>query len=530
MKNIILTGFMGTGKTTVGKELAKKLSRNFIDMDERIEYLAGKSVAKIFSEDGESIFRRMESNLCAELSKQQDLVIAAGGGALVNPDNKMLLEENGILICLDCNIDELVKRLDKGTDRPLLNVADRHSEILKLLDSRKALYEQISYHIDTTRSTLESLVDDIVNIVSMSKLSIHFPGGKYQAFIGENSLLYLGEILRSNGISTKRRIAIVSNPVVAPIYGHKVELSLQKSGYQSFFSLMPDGEQYKTLNTVSQLYEQFLEGGLTRQDIVLGLGGGVVGDVSGFAAATYLRGVSFIQIPTTLLSMVDSSVGGKTGVDLPQGKNLVGAFKQPLVVVIDPCTLATLPIEELRSGVAEVIKCGILKDIELFSTMEKKAGEDPTWWQNQLGVTAIIQALNVKISIVEEDPYEEGIRIILNLGHTVGHAIEKISNYTVQHGMAVSIGLVASARIAEDINLAESSFSDRIEEILKAWKLPTSLNGYSINDIIGAMSFDKKKQDNQIRWVLPNTIGNVTINTNVPISTVQKVLLSMGAK
>ncbi|MBM4432015.1 MAG: 3-dehydroquinate synthase, partial [Chloroflexi bacterium] len=285
----------------------------------------------------------------------------------------------------------------------------------------------------------------------------------------------------------------------------------------------------KTLSTVAALYEQFLAVGLDRKGAVLSLGGGVTGDMAGFAAATFLRGLPIVQVPTTLLAMVDASVGGKTAVDLPQGKNLVGAFKQPALVVIDPAVLATLPPEELRCGVAEAIKQAVIGDAGLFVALEKAAG-DLSLWQGEEGAGWIARALRVKVQIVEEDPFEQGRRMVLNLGHTVGHVLERLSAFRLRHGEAVSIGMAAAARIAMELGLADPALADRLEAVLLAWGLPVRCPPFASWAICQALAYDKKRQQRTLRWVLPRSIGQVEVVEDVPLYVVESALCRLGAR
>lgn len=520
--NIIITGFMGTGKTTVGREVARRLGRPFVDMDALIEERAGMPVARIFTEAGEATFRAMESALCAELSASDGLVIATGGGTLVAPENRERMLASGVVILLTATPDEILRRIGDDTTRPLLQVPDPRARIVELLAARREAYAAIPWQVDTTNLSVEEVVARVMEIAAIETLAVRYPGGKYPIFIGRGTLAHVGGVLRSVGVPEGSRIALVSPPTVASLYGESVGASLRAAGFRPFPCRIPDGERHKTLATVTSLYEQFLAGGLDRQGTVVALGGGVTGDVAGFAAATFMRGVRFVQVPTSLLAMVDSSIGGKTGVDLPQGKNLVGAFKQPVAVVIDPAVLATLPPKEFRSGMAELIKHGIIGDPDLFSELRAKAGEAtaerilPSW---------IARSLRVKKAIVEQDPYDEtGSRAVLNLGHTTGHALEKLSNYTLRHGEAVSIGIVVAARIAIALGRAEPNLAVSIEEVLTTWGLPVRCPPFAAEEIWAAMEHDKKRQGSRHRWVLPRMIGRVEIADDVPPEVVKSVL------
>lgn len=528
MKNIILTGFMGTGKTTIGLELARQLRRLFLDMDTEIEARAGKSIERIFGDDGEAVFRGMETCLCQELSTQQGLVIATGGGTLVAPDNRALLLQNGIGICLDAHPDEIARRLQGTRHRPLLNVEDPKAEIERLLAARREAYAALLWHIDTTGLSTRAVVQRAMEIAAVITLPVRSPDGTYEIHVGNGLLAHVGDAIRACGGDLGSPVALVANPTVAQEYAAQVEASVRAAGLSPALCSIADGEAYKTLDTVAGLYEQFLAGGLDRSGTVVALGGGVTGDVAGFAAATYMRGLRLVQAPTTLLSMVDSSVGGKTGVDLPQGKNLVGAFKQPAVVLIDPSVLATLPPEELRSGLAEVIKHGIIGAPELFAELQLGHGDLTSWWGDQ-GATHVAWALEVKIEIVEDDPFEQGRRAVLNLGHTTGHALERLSEYTLRHGEAVAIGMVAATRIAARMGRANSTLVDTVQDTLSAWGLPVRCPPYDVGAIWQAMEHDKKRRGKALRWVLPVAIGRVEVTEDVPREVVTSVLQEMRA-
>jgi shikimate kinase/3-dehydroquinate synthase len=535
---------MGTGKTVVGRAVARKLGRPFVDMDAEIEARAGKSIPRIFAGDGEAAFRQLEAALCEELSGRSGLVVATGGGALVDPTNRARMIKSGTVVCLTCGADEILRRVNEedNSDRPLLDVADPRAEVQRLLAARREAYQAIPWQVNTTGLPVEEVAEQVLKLADAITLTVRCPavlslskgGGEYPIHIGDGLLAHVGGALRAAGIPEGGRIAVVSNPVVAPLYGTRVEAALQSAGFRPFACTIPDGEQHKTLATVAGLYNQFLAGELDRSGTLLSLGGGVTGDVAGLAAATFMRGLRFVQVPTTLLAMVDASVGGKTGVDLPQGKNLVGAFKQPALVLVDPAVLATLPAEEFRSGMAEVIKHGVIGDPELFDELEigslapavATAGD----WGFGIRDAHIAKALCVKIDVVEQDPFEKGRRAVLNLGHSVGHALEKLSGFELRHGEAVSIGMVAAARIAAELGRADPSLPDRIAAALAAWGLPVCCPPYDVEAIWAAMAHDKKRQGRRLRWVLPHAIGQVEITEQVPTEVVTFVLRELGAR
>jgi 3-dehydroquinate synthase len=283
---------------------------------------------------------------------------------------------------------------------------------------------------------------------------------------------------------------------------------------------IPDGEEHKTLNTVRAVYDQLIDAQLDRQSTIIALGGGVVGDLAGFVAATYLRGVPFVQMPTTLLAMVDASIGGKVAVDHPRGKNLIGAFKQPRAVIADLDMLATLPAAEWRSGMAEAVKHGMIGDAELLGRLDASRGD----WKWEVG-NWIERAIRVKVSFVERDPFERGERIKLNLGHTFGHAFEKLSDYHLRHGDAVAIGLVCAARLAHRLQMCDAKLVERIEALLHHIGLPTRVpREMPAEKIIDAMQADKKRVGGHLHFILPRAIGDVVIVDNVARQDVSAVI------
>ncbi|MEQ9029841.1 MAG: 3-dehydroquinate synthase [Aggregatilineales bacterium] len=307
------------------------------------------------------------------------------------------------------------------------------------------------------------------------------------------------------------RVGVVTNDTLAPIYGEKLVANLPNA----VLVTMSDGEQYKTMESVTELCREFARKGLDRHSLVLALGGGVVGDTAGFAAATYMRGVTLVQMPTTLLSMVDSSVGGKVGVDLPEGKNLAGAFKQPDLVLIDPDVLKTLPEGEWRNGMAEVIKHGLLADSSLL---------DPSLHTLSRAYELITRAVQVKVDVIVQDPFEKGIRAFLNLGHTFGHAVELVTNFAVPHGEGVAIGLMAAAKLSHRLSLCGQDIVTLTEETLERVGLPTTTNGLDPEAFYAAMSTDKKWRDGRSRFVLLRAVGQPLIMEDVPKADVIAVL------
>lgn len=517
-RNIVITGFMGTGKSKVGQEVARRLGREFVDMDPLIEQQVGLTIPEIFAQRGEGFFRQQERQLCQELAQKRGLVIATGGGALIPGENRQALGANGLLVCLNCEVEEILRRLAQVEDRPLLEVADRRERIESLLAERREAYNCIPHQINTTGLTVKEVAKRVVALLEseavVEKIVVQTPTGSYEIHLGEGLLARVGELVREQGL--RGRVALVTNPTVGDLCARTVIGGLQKAGFEPFICQVPDGEAYKTLDSVRSLYDQFIKGGLDRSGAVLALGGGVIGDMAGFAAATYMRGVPLVQLPTTLLAMVDASIGGKVGVDHPRGKNLIGAFKQPELVVIDPLALATLDEAEMRCGWAEVIKAGMIGSPSLFERLEER-GDEPS-------LHVITEAIRVKVAVVEEDPYERGRRAVLNLGHTFGHALEVLSGFTLRHGEAVSIGLVAATRTAVALGLCDEAVEGRLAALLQRFGLPTHYERYKPREVWEAMATDKKKQGKRLRFVLPRAIGQVVVTDEVPEAMVLEIL------
>jgi shikimate kinase/3-dehydroquinate synthase len=527
---IFLYGPPGSGKSTNGQLLAEKLALPFVDLDQQIEKRSGMSIPEIFAKEGESGFRHIEQ---AELKDALNLewgVIALGGGALLNSENRTQVEIAGPILCLSASPEVLLERLDStGVERPLLSgdkdSSQTGSRLLDLLVERNSHYASFANQIDTVARSPEQIVWDIQILLGAFHVlgMVNSGRGKtnpgvesvrpqplgYDVRVQDGALKSIGSALKVRGLSGS--ISLVADENVAAIYLSRAINSLQEAGYLAKPVILPPGEIHKTISTVSYLWEQFLENGVERNSTVVALGGGVVGDLVGFAAATYLRGVPWVVLPTSLLAMADASLGGKTGADLPQGKNLVGAFHPPQLVLTDPETLATLPQEELCSGIAEVIKAGIIGDPILFA-------ECAQGWQGIMSNWSEIirRAMAVKIRVIEADPFEAGLRAVLNFGHTIGHAVELVSNFELRHGEAVAIGMVAEAWIAEQIGMTEPGLSAQIKDVCARLGLPTEVpRNLPRQAILDAMQVDKKRSGGRVRFALPQRIGEVKRGVDV---------------
>ncbi len=361
-------------------------------------------------------------------------------------------------------------------------------------------------------------------------IHVNIPQTPYDIRIAPGGLDALGAWLTPL-IKSGQKVLLVSNPVVFELYGERAIASLSQAGYEVCHCILPAGEPYKTMASIEKIHDVAYENRLERGSAMVALGGGVIGDMTGFAAATWLRGIAVVQVPTSLLAMVDASMGGKTGVNHPKGKNLIGAFHQPCLVLIDPQVLETLPVREFRAGMAEIIKYGVIWDVPLFEALEAAERLDDF---HQVSADLLQYMLNqscqAKADVVSQDVREGGIRAILNYGHTVGHAVESLTGYSqINHGEAVAIGMVAAAKIAESMGSAVSQWdevaTERQQRLLEKTQLPTQLPAdIHIEDILIAVKSDKKVQSGTVRFVLPKALGEAFVSDQVSEDATRAVL------
>jgi shikimate kinase / 3-dehydroquinate synthase len=529
--NIILNGFMATGKTTIGQCLAKRLKLPFVDLDQTIETEQKLTISELFEQYGETAFRKLETEKLNEVLEQNG-VIALGGGALTNPENlKKVLQSDNYLIGLYCSMEDIIARTnrDKGI-RPLLSDEGDNLKIsiTNLLEKRRSVYNQCDFQVDTSQYSPEESTEKILQMIRNKQTRIQVPDGYYPIWMGRQLLQNLGELIAAR--CKGKKIAIITNPVVGGFYLETVEKALQSTEFETKSILIPDGEEGKSLETVNKVYDELTAFKADRSSIILALGGGITGDIAGFAAATYMRGIRFIQIPTTLLAMVDSSVGGKTGVNLPQGKNLVGAFKQPELVVMDLEVLKTLPEREIINGFGEFFKHGLIADAELVRQIVEYPGDLSTLPYTEELEAMLSRSLEVKANIVQRDPFEANERMLLNFGHTLGHAIEKATSYTIAHGEAVLIGMAFAAKLSTIVGKLPIEEYTLIENIYKKYNLPYTLHQFSIHDLINYMQLDKKKNTDEYRWILLRRIGEGYIETFPSLDQITELLHKSGAR
>ncbi|MBI5663840.1 MAG: 3-dehydroquinate synthase [Nitrospirae bacterium] len=521
---IVLTGFMGTGKTSVGKELSRMLGYQFVDTDKLIEEKEGKPVSLIFKEKGEDHFRKLEQDTVKEVSMMRNVVIATGGGVIKNRKNVENLGRNGIIVWLKAEPEIILKRvMTEGGKRPLLDVEEPLQEINNLLSARIKLYEQADTSIDTNYITPRESANEIID-----RLGLDHPGVAVDLNERSYNIVIGSKVLPKLGLRIKKfrpsKIAIISNTTIFPLYKDLLFGPLRQYHIVPEIILIPDGEEYKDLLWIYYIHSKLLKARFDRDSLLIAFGGGVVGDITGFIASTYMRGIRYMQVPTTLLAQVDSSVGGKTGVNHPLGKNMIGAFYQPSLVLIDIDILRTLPKREFYAGMAEIIKYGVIADGKLFDDLETNMENILSLGDGLINI--IRRSCEIKADVVSRDEREGGLRAILNFGHTIGHAIETVTGYKrYLHGEAIAIGMCAAADLAVRMKIFQKDEAIRLRKLVEMYNLPSRVpDDLNVSEMISAMEVDKKAKAGKLRFILPESIGKVRIEEDVDRGLIREVL------
>lgn len=551
---------MGAGKTTVGRALAKKLNKRFIDSDHEIEARTGASIPLIFEIEGEASFRQREAEVIRDLTAQEGIILATGGGAVLKSENRAYLKSRGTVIYLRASVNSILQRTSHDKNRPLLQTADPRKRIEQLSREREPLYREVAdIIVETGRPNVQSLVqtilaqlekfsyrsDDPVTLDNVDAQLHSSPSQTamnsqpsntidLQVDLGERSYpITIGQSLLSDAELLARRIpgkrvVVVTNTVVAPLYLARITHTLHAAGKQVSSIILPDGEEEKNWENLMKIFDGLLSEKCDRKTTLIALGGGVIGDMTGFAAATYMRGVPFVQVPTTLLSQVDSSVGGKTGINHPLGKNMIGAFYQPQAVIADTSTLNTLVPRELSAGLAEVIKHGAIIDPAFFEWIEANIGKlldrDPDALAH-----AIKRSCEIKADVVRQDEREGGLRAILNFGHTFGHAIEAGLGYGQWlHGEAVGCGMVMAADLSHRLGYIDAATKGRIAALVHTAKLPTKAPDLGVDRWLELMQVDKKNEAGQIKFILLKPLGTSIVTTVAQEALVETIKACVG--
>ena len=565
LKRIVLIGFSATGKSVLAPFIAHRLGWEAIDLDDEIERAAGQTIPEIFQAEGERGFRAREHQAVREAVTRDCTVIATGGGAWLHGENRALLADHGFVITLEARSGTIEARYaaaedDQAEERPMLAGADRRRRIETLKAARQPFYalSDLTVHTD---DHVDDAVDYILDAVprragavlqSRSRLRdmrngpgvdpppIHDYGpdvgcivetesAQYPVYCAWGLLERSGDVLER--INLPGRVFLIADEAVFDTHGATALGAMEQAGRTVFTYRVPSGEASKSLASLTLLYEWLSSHRAERRDVVFALGGGMTTDLAGMAAATYLRGMPLVHAPTTVLGMVDAAIGGKVAVDLPSGKNLVGAFYQPRAVVADIAALATLPARELRSGFAEVIKHGFIRDEPMLDLLDDSADvllspaaavSDESC--RQLLVDVITRNQAIKAAVVSDDERESDIRQILNYGHTLGHAIEAVTGYSaVLHGEAVAMGMVAVAEMGCSLGLIDEPLVTRHRRLIERFGLPTqSPPGLGRAEIVEAMSRDKKVVGSKQRWVLLEGVGNPIVRDDVPADIVSE--------
>jgi shikimate kinase/3-dehydroquinate synthase len=538
--DVVLVGLPGSGKSVVGRRLAARHGATFLDLDEAIERTSGRSIPDIFSEDGEPAFRTLERAAVAELgpadaSPALRRVISTGGGTVVDPRNRWALLRGRVPIWLDARPEVLAQRLRRSVRvRPLVAGRDPIGAVRDLQKARERFYA--AAHRVNSVTEVGSVVEAVDRLVGL---------GPAAGTILLRASTKIGDIVIGEGIASAtvgatlrrleaRRAIVVSEPGAWAAVGERLTDDLHHEGWTIGTVMLPQGEDAKRLAVVETAARELARMRVERGEPIIAIGGGALGDTAGLVAATFLRGIPWISVPTTLVAQVDSGIGGKTGVDLPEGKNLVGAFHQPAAIVVDVSVLRSLPSRQLRAALGECLKMAVLGDERLFAVLESDgeavAAGDAAAWDRGAAAEIVERAAWAKVEIVVADERETAGatgRIALNLGHTVGHALEAADGYsTLLHGEAVAYGLRAAARIGQAVGVTPAARAARVEALLDRLELGIAPLALEPAAVLEAMGRDKKHAGGRLRWVLP-TADRFEVRDDVPEAAVEEAVTSV---
>jgi shikimate kinase/3-dehydroquinate synthase len=538
-RSVVLVGMPGCGKSSIGRRLAARLGLPFVDADTEIEAAAGLPITEIFTRYGEPHFRDGERRVIARLLAGPPLVLATGGGAFTDARTRAAVAGSGaVAVWLRCTLPVLLRRVAGREHRPLFLNRDPREVLERLMTVRHPTFAEASVIVDCTdeppEMTTRRVMEALDGYRAPARLPVRLAERSYDILVGEGLLARAGSLMAP--VLPARRVVVVTDQAVAPLHLPALRAGLETAGMAVLAVIeVPPGEASKSFAEFERVVEATLGAGADRRTAVVALGGGVVGDLAGFAAAAALRGLPFIQVPTTLLAQVDSSVGGKTGINLTLGKNLVGAFHQPLLVLADTGVLATLPVRELRAGYAEVAKHGLLQGA-LWDWCEaegtRAVAGDPLALAH-----AVLESCRLKSGVVAADEREEsaeGGRAMLNLGHTFGHALEAECGYggTLLHGEAVAVGLGLAASLSARLGHSSQELPGRVIAHLQECGLPARIadlpRGFSADRLMARMRKDKKVRDGAMRFVLLRGPGEAFTTSEVPPLAVESLLRDEG--
>jgi shikimate kinase/3-dehydroquinate synthase len=538
-RSVVLVGLMGAGKTSIGRRLAARLGLPFRDADAEIELAAGCTIAELFERFGEPAFRDGERRVIRRLLLGEPLVLATGGGAYMDAATREIIRCEAVCVWLRVKLPILLRRVAMRSHRPLLRNADPAPVLERLMAQRHPVYAEADLTVDcgdeSPETTTTRVLEALENHSPPRRLTVSLSSGTYEVMVGGNLIRRAGAHLAP--VLPQKRAVVVTDGNVARLHLAPLMASLEETGIAARSLVVPAGESSKSLACYGDLVDRMLAGGLERRTTVIALGGGVVGDLAGFAAATTLRGLPFVQIPTTLLSQVDSSVGGKTGINTAQGKNLLGAFHQPKLVLADTGALATLPGRELRAGYAEIAKAGLIADPGFYAWCEAH-GAQIVDGVADVQAEAVMRACAFKARVVGDDEREEQPndgRALLNLGHTFAHAIEAECGYgAVLHGEAVAVGIGLAFRLSARLGHCDADDAERVVAHFTEVGLPAELSmlnrRFSAARLIGHMRRDKKMRDGRLNFVLARGIGQAFTSSEVAAEQVEALLGAEGCE
>ncbi len=538
-RSVVLVGLMGAGKTTVGRRLASRLGIPFRDADAEVERAAGITISELFARYGEAEFRRGEQGVIRRLLSGQPIVLATGGGAFMDEATRATIRRQAVSLWLRCPLDVLERRVGGRQHRPLLRDGRPRDVLSALMARRHPIYAEADLVVDCSENsvdqTTEEALDALLRHVPPRRLAVSLSHDAYEVVIGSGLVGRAGALLAP--VLPQKRAVVVTDETVAALHLPLLLSALAETGIEASPVVVPPGESSKSLAGYGRLADAMLALGVERRTAVIAFGGGVVGDLAGFAAATVLRGMPLVQIPTTLLAQVDSSVGGKTGINTAAGKNLLGAFHQPVAVLADTDMLRTLPPRELRAGYAEIVKAGLVGDPELFGWCESNGAAllagDPA-----VQAEAVRRACAFKAAVVGGDEREQMAsdgRALLNLGHTFGHALEAEMGYdgSLLHGEAVGIGLLLAFRLSVRLGLCPAADAERVALHLRRMGMKAVIGDcgrpMTAEALVAHMRRDKKMRDGRLAFVLVRGIGQGFTSTEVAPEAVLALLADEGA-
>lgn len=512
----VIIGMMGAGKTRVGKEVAHIMDLPFADADVEIQHDIGMGIPEFFEREGEPAFRKVEADLIADMLEDFDGIFSLGGGAPMTPSTQRALAEyidrGGRVVYLDADPAEAMERANRGGGRPMLN-GDADARWKKLYKERDPVFRRVAnVRVRTRGQTPQMAARKVMDMIRERMVHVTGSGTEpYDVRIGEGTMNHLPDVL-GEGVA---RVALIHTQPVQRHSDHARTL-LRQAGYTVSDIVVPDAEAGKTVDVANGVWRRLGDEGFTRSDAIVGLGGGAATDLAGFIAATWMRGIRYVNCPTSLLAMVDASTGGKTGINTEAGKNLVGSFYTPAGVLADMRTLATLPNDIFIEGLGEVAKSGFIMDPEILRILEDHASElrsfDGAMFLDS-GLKDVVAELiehtvGVKAYHVSADLKEAGLREFLNYGHTLGHAIEKLEHFRWRHGNAVAVGCVYAAELSHLLGYIDQDLVDYHRSLLGSLGLPTSWNNGSWSDVLALMHRDKKARGNKLRFVVLESVGH----------------------